>query len=123
MLLGYISLTIAAINLNFWQEALKLWILPIVVGQPFLMLYLLDEHMGCDHVPDMLRNTRTTLTNPLVRFLAWNMPYHVEHHTYPGIPFHALPKLHQMLKPRIHYLSNGYISVHSKILKRLFARS
>ena len=119
----YAVLTIAAATLNFWQEILILWIMPAVIGQPFLRLYLLAEHMGCPYVPDMFRNTRTTLTNALVRCLAWNMPYHVEHHAYPGIPFHALPKLHGTLAPRIHHLSDGYISVHSEILKWLIARA
>ena len=26
------------------------------------------------------------------------MPYHMEHHAYPNIPFHQLPKLHALLK-------------------------
>ena len=40
----------------------------------------------------MLENSRTTYTNALVRFLAWNMPFHAEHHAWPSIPFHALPR-------------------------------
>ena len=38
-----------------------------------------------------LTNTRTTLTNGLMRLLMWNMPFHTEHHLYPSIPFHRLP--------------------------------
>ena len=32
--------------------------------------------------------------NPIFRFLYWNMNYHVEHHLFPLIPYHALPALH-----------------------------
>jgi fatty acid desaturase len=32
--------------------------------------------------------------NPVFRFLYWNMNYHVEHHMFPMVPYHALPRLH-----------------------------
>ena len=37
--------------------------------------------------------------NPVLRFLYWNMNYHIEHHMFPMVPYHALPKLHEELKP------------------------
>ena len=84
------------------------WLVPTVIAQPMLRIFLLAEHTGCPLVPDMLRNSRTTHTNALVRFLAWNMPYHSEHHTYAAVPFHALPALHERLKDRIAVQSLGY---------------
>jgi len=36
--------------------------------------------------------------NRLHRFLYWNMGYHVEHHMFPLVPYHALPKLHEAVK-------------------------
>ena len=85
------------------------WLVPTVIAQPMLRIFLLAEHTGCPLVPDMLRNSRTTHTNALVRFLAWNMPYHSEHHTYAAVPFHALPALHERLKDRIAVQSPGYV--------------
>jgi len=32
------------------------------------------------------------------RFLYWNMNYHVEHHMFPTVPYHALPRLHEAVK-------------------------
>ena len=78
---------------------LWVWLLPVVLGQPMLRLYLLAEHTGCPMVPEMLENSRTVHTNAVVRFLAWNMPYHAEHHAYAAIPFHALPRAHAALAP------------------------
>lgn len=77
------------------------WLLPLALGAPFLRGYLLAEHGRCPHVADMLRNSRTTLTNRLVRWLAWNMPYHAEHHAYPAVPFHRLPMMHDILRAHI----------------------
>jgi fatty acid desaturase len=95
---------------------LLLWVGPALLGQPWLRLYLLAEHAGCPLTRDMLANTRTTLTNPVVRFLFWNMPYHAEHHALPAVPFHALPALHARLAPRLRVVSPGYLAVQREIL-------
>lgn len=95
------------------------WLLPVFLGQPFLRLYLLAEHTGCPLVEDMLVNSRTTHTNGLVRFLAWNMPYHAEHHLYPSVPFHALPVLSRKLPTEPRVMANGYFAVHRELLKSL----
>ena len=87
---------------------LWLWVVPMMIGQLFLRPYLLAEHTGCARSPNMLDNTRTTYTNAFVRFFAWNMPYHVEHHAYPAVPFHALPRLNALLGEQITHKSRGY---------------
>ncbi|MEL6690091.1 MAG: fatty acid desaturase [Pseudomonadota bacterium] len=85
-----------------------LWGLPVLLGQPFLRLYLLAEHGRCPPVANMLENSRTTFTNRTVRFLAWNMPYHAEHHAYPAVPFHQLPAFHAHSKDHLKSTSQGY---------------
>ncbi len=62
---------------------LWVWVIPAILGQPFLRAYLLAEHTRCPLVANMLENSRTTFTTALVRFIAWNMPYHSEHHSWP----------------------------------------
>lgn len=99
----YLAVIVAAPRLALW-----LWAIPVLLGQPFLRLYLLAEHGDCPFVANMLENTRTTLTNAVVRFLAWNMPYHVEHHTYPAVPFHRLPDLHRAIRAHLKVTAQGY---------------
>ena len=84
------------------------WIIPVLLGQPFLRLYLLAEHSGCPRSADMLENSRTTYTNELIRFLAWNMPFHAEHHAWPSIPFHALPQANALIRDRLRTIAPGY---------------
>ncbi|MEM8645491.1 MAG: fatty acid desaturase family protein [Pseudomonadota bacterium] len=91
----------------FW-----VWVLPALLGQPFMRLYLLAEHTRCPHVANMLENTRTTYTTRFVRFIAWNMPYHIEHHAYPAVPFHKLPQFHQVIKDELKCTQNGYARFH-----------
>ena len=98
---------------------IEFWVLPAVLGQPWLRLYLMAEHTGCPLIPDMLANSRTTLTNPVVRFFAWNMPYHAEHHSFPAVPFHALPALHADLAPALKTTARGYVAAQREIFRAL----
>jgi len=91
------------------------WILPALVGQPMLRLYLLAEHSGCDFSDNMLENSRTTYTTPWLNFLAWNMPYHAEHHYLASVPFHALPALHAYTGQHVKHKGDGYYRVNREI--------
>jgi fatty acid desaturase len=95
------------------------WLLPLAVGQPFLRVLLLAEHSGCSFSRDGTENTRTTLTNPAVRWLMWNMPFHAEHHLYPSLPFHALPAAHLPIAPHLRHCDRGYLAVHRRLLRNL----
>ncbi|MEL7027587.1 MAG: fatty acid desaturase [Pseudomonadota bacterium] len=86
------------------------WLVPLALGFPVLRLYLLAEHDRCPPVANMFENSRTTLTNRLVRALAWNMPYHAEHHAFPAVPFHQLPQLHNGAKAHIQTVTPGYLA-------------
>ena len=97
--------------------ALLYWVVPALLGQPALRLYLMAEHGLCPLVPDMLENTRTTYTNPLMRALAWNMPYHAEHHAYPAVPFHRLAEVNRAIGARLKVTTPGYIEVQRQILR------
>ena len=112
----YLGLAVASI-LSGSTLVLWLWVFPMLLGQPFLRGYLMAEHILCPLVPDMLRNSRTTRSNALVRWLAWNMPYHAEHHAYPALPFHALPEAHSPLSPQIAIQTPGYLALHAQLIR------
>ena len=97
---------------------LWVWILPVLVAQPALRLYLLAEHADCPHVADMLENTRTTYTTRALRWLAWNMPYHIEHHAAPAVPFHRLPALHREMRDHLRMTAPGYAAFTRSYLTR-----
>jgi fatty acid desaturase len=120
--LAVYALVAAASVLAASPAVLLVWILPYLVGQAFLRPYLLAEHTGCASTRDCLTNTRTTLTLPLVRLFAWNMPYHAEHHSYPAVPFHALPRLHDQVRAKIANLEPGYVAATVKVNRYLFDR-
>jgi fatty acid desaturase len=83
---------------TFVGPLLRLWVLPAIMGQPFLRFYLLAEHRGRSESPLIYKNTRTMAgTNALYRRLAWQMPFHIEHHAWPTVPFHKLHTVHGLL--------------------------
>lgn len=73
--------------------------LPTIYGGFFGPFYALTQHTGlAEDVLDHRLNSRTVYMSRLSRFLYWNMNYHVEHHMFPMVPYHALPKLHEAIK-------------------------
>ncbi|AKI01321.1 fatty acid desaturase [Hoeflea sp. IMCC20628] len=119
MMLGaYMALLLACLALRS-PVLIYVWIVPALLGQPFLRLYLLAEHGRCAYVANMLENSRTTFTNAAVRRLAWNMPYHAEHHAYPTVPFHKLPDLHKLTAEHLKVTEPGYASFHARYAPQL----
>lgn len=117
-LAGYALLALAGLAAGS-PLLLWLWVVPALLGQPFLRLYLLAEHSGCPEVTDMLANSRTTLTHPALQALCWNMNFHSAHHAHPAVPFHALPAADALLAPQIPNRSRGYAAVQREVWKRL----
>src|SRR4029079_7207062 len=73
--------------------------LPRLYGSWHMVLTGLLQNIGrADNVVDHRLNTRTVYMNPVSRFIYWNMNYHVEHHMFPMVPYHALPRLHALIK-------------------------
>lgn len=116
----YGSLAVASVMAS---NALLLWywVLPALAGQPFLRWFLLAEHTGCPMVPNMLENTRTTRTNPVMQRLCWNMNLHTAHHAYAGVPFHRLPALDARLGEGRAHVADGYLRANRDIFRQLIA--
>jgi fatty acid desaturase len=83
-------------------------ILPMLLAGPLPTMYGawvhvmtgITQHAGlAEDVLDHRLNSRTVHMNPVLRFLYWNMNYHIEHHMFPMVPYHALPRLHEAMKP------------------------
>ena len=108
-LLGYMAIGVAALATGSWLP-LMYWLVPLAFGTPFLRLYLLAEHTLLPHSGNMLRNSRTIRTHAVLRWLAWRMPFHTEHHVFPSIPFHALEQAYRKIAPRHGELIDGYFA-------------
>ena len=79
-----------------WQSWIPifLFVLPQFFGTWLMIVHNTPQHAGlAENVLDHRLNCRTVYMNPISRFIYWNMNYHVEHHMFPLVPYHALPKL------------------------------
>ncbi len=97
--------------------------LPTLLGSWLMPVYGLTQHAGLDeNVLDHRLNSRTVYMNRIHRFLYWNMNYHVEHHMFPLVPYHALPKLHELMKndcpPPYKNILEAYKEIIPAILKQ-----
>ena len=94
----------------------------LLLGWPLahvlLGFYLMPEHTGLPQTGDQLKRTRTVKSSAALRWLMWNMPFHSEHHLHPGVPFHALPALHQHLESSLRNVHSGYIAFHLEAVAR-----
>ncbi len=85
--------------------ALSLWLLPILTWYQLVSrVRNIAEHAVVPDNDDPLRNTRTTLADPLTRLLLapYRVNYHLEHHLFPFVPCWRLPRVHRRL------LAKGY---------------
>lgn len=96
--------------------ALGQWMIPIIVtlapfyGAGFQYLFNEAQHIGLsDRVSDYRLNTRTILINPFLRFLYWNMNYHIEHHMYAAVPCYNLHRLHALIESDLPPCPNGLV--------------
>jgi len=97
MLAGHLAILVISVALGYW-------IIPVIVsGGPFVggWLWFLcnnSQHTGMqDNVSDFRLCCRTVLPHPIVRFLYWNMNYHIEHHMYAAVPCYNLKRLHEAI--------------------------
>ena len=61
--------------------------------------------------------------NPINRYLYWNMGYHLEHHMFPLVPYHALGKLHEIIKADTPTPYNGLLAAYREIIPAVVRQS
>lgn len=122
--LGLIVLIVVACVVTGSLLPLLLTIGPRVIGAPLYAVLHFTQHAGLDEdVRDHRLNSRTIYMNPVLRFLYANMNYHVEHHTFPMVPYYRLPELHALIKDQCpepkHGLLDAYRDIAPTLLKQL----
>lgn len=96
----HFSVIALAIYTQSFLPVLLVGPLPCMYGAWVYVLTGITQHGGlAEDVLDHRLNSRTVMMNPVLRFIYWNMNYHVEHHMFPMVPYHQLPKLYEELKP------------------------
>jgi len=75
---------------------------PSFIGFWLVLFFAITQHSALgEDVLDHRLNSRTVYMNPVFRFLYLNMNYHIEHHFFPMVPYHALPALHEEIRAHV----------------------
>jgi len=116
----WLAIYVATIVAAFWMGSilpLVLIGLPRFYGSWHSLACGVMQHAGlAEDVLDHRLNSRTVYLNPISRFIYWNMNYHIEHHMFPMVPYHALPKLHEAIKHDLPKPKNGFVDAYREII-------
>jgi len=82
-----------------------------------VQLFINSQHMCMSEaVPDHRYSTRSLACWLPTRLLYWNMNYHIEHHLYPGVPFHGLPRINKLIRAQLPQPARGVWAANREIL-------
>lgn len=99
-------------------------VIPRLVGGVVMQLFTVIQHAEMEeNSPDLRRSTRSFTTNWFGRFLYANMSYHIEHHVYPTVPFHALDKLNAAIRDQLPVPDQGLFRTNFEVLVAVLRRS
>ena len=116
----HLAVIALALYLGSWLPVLLVGPLPTMYGAWVHVMTGLTQHGGlAEDVLDHRLNSRTVHMNPLLRFIYWNMNYHVEHHMFPMVPYHALPRLHEAIKADLPPPSPSVLAAYAEIIPAL----
>ena len=122
LLAGYLALLAWAVLGQTWVPLLYFFI-PRFAGAFGVFSYITTQHMAMNqNVYDHRQNSRSMTNSWLSRMLYWNMNYHIEHHLYPSVPFHALPALNAAIRDQLPDPSPGLLAAHEEILRTIAAQ-
>jgi fatty acid desaturase len=99
------------------------WLIPMLFINTMVNIRGMSQHTLLEHANDEVRGTRTILTYPLVRFFMCNENYHLEHHLFPGVPWHHLPQVHETLAPALREQGAPFIRSYGAFVREFFIHS
>lgn len=124
LMLGMLGLLVVVAFISGLSLPLRLWVLPFLVSLPVHALIEFPEHFGCDRSdPSVLVNTQTIQASRLLQWFTNGNNFHVEHHSYAGVPNDKLPALHAMMRAEIVHLHPSYLRFFIDAARRFFLRT
>jgi fatty acid desaturase len=108
-LIGQLLIAVISLAMGWWLVPVLFTLAPFYGGG---LQYLCNntQHSGLqDETNDYRLCTRTIYLNPFVRFLYWQMNYHIEHHMYAAVPCYNLPALHKHIQADLPPTPSGLV--------------
>lgn len=116
ILAGHALILIVSALTGQWMLTVLLSLAPFYGNLLFLTCNQ-TQHVGLqDNVSDFRLCSRTFTLNPFVRFLYWQMNYHIEHHMFAAVPCYNLKKLHGYIRNDLPPTPDGLLGVWREIV-------
>jgi fatty acid desaturase len=116
----YIGVIGGLIIIGCGKALLLYWVIPYFTWLILIMrVRSIAEHFAINGEPGIYGQIRTTYAGLLARIFVApkNVNYHIEHHFFPSVPFHRLPKLHSLLMSNPEFARRAHITEsYSKVL-------
>jgi len=121
----FIYASVIGLSIYTWSFLPLFYIgLPTFLGSWLMVIYGTTQHAGlAENELDHRLNSRTVYMNRIHRYLYWNMNYHIEHHMFPLVPYHALPKLHELIKQDLPLPKKSIFDAYKEIIPALVKQS
>lgn len=118
----YIIVWTLLIKANLLQQAVQIWLIPLLFASPWNGLKSVADHFNNAWEGNPFQTATTVRSNALTTYF-WNgLNYHLEHHLFPTIPGYHLAKLHPHLsktfKENNSIIFKSYSEVWLKAMKR-----
>jgi fatty acid desaturase len=112
---GHAALAILCACEHWWMAAI-LFCVPVFYGGFLQSVCNQTQHIGLqDNVSDFRLCCRTFTLNPVIRFIYWQMNYHIEHHMYAAVPCYNLGKLHRLIRHDLPPCPHGLVETWKEI--------
>lgn len=116
MLFGHVLIAVVSLVRGLWLVPVIFSLGPFYGGGLFFLCNS-TQHVGLQSgQADFRRNCRTFYLNPVVRFLYWQMNYHMEHHMYASVPCYNLQRLHEAIRHDVPTPPNGLLAAWKEII-------
>ncbi len=120
----YAALVGSAWYFAAWDILLTYFVIPRLAGGVSMQFFTILQHAEMEEDQhDIRRSCRSFDTTWLGRFLYCHINYHIEHHLYPKVPFHALPALQKELGDQLPEPEHGAFATNFRILSTVIRRS
>jgi len=115
ILVGHGLILVASVLTGQYLIPLLLIVGPSIASGPFWLCNN-TQHVGLtDQVGDFRLCCRTFTLNPFLRFLYWQMNYHIEHHMYAAVPCYHLDRLHRLIRHDLPPTPHGLVETWREI--------
>ncbi|MEZ8775667.1 fatty acid desaturase [Vibrio sp. 10N.247.310.17] len=111
-LLLLVMLSLVIITFTWPLEILLGYWLPMITAIVLINIFSLAEHYRISPESLAVAESRTVLSNSVVRYFIWNANFHTEHHYFPKIQSYHLPHIYTQTAKQGYEQWSSYLSFH-----------